>query len=200
MKFKRRHGEFEQGCVMSQSYTATDALPPILPACCRLACWLLETPFVTRDIFLSEDLFVNWFVRDERRSWTEVPLYYKRMLLPACVFVTWDTVCYPRHFSFRRFVHDERRSWTEVPLYYKRMLMILLFSFQMTMLSATTFLEEERNMDCCHCSTMLKILFFHNAVKNLSEYHHNCQRICRKPVVSMKNIISLILDHITDWT
>jgi hypothetical protein len=33
MKFKRRHGEFEQGCVLSESYTATDALPPILPAC-----------------------------------------------------------------------------------------------------------------------------------------------------------------------
>jgi hypothetical protein len=33
MKFNRRHGEFEQGCVLSESYTATDALPPILPAC-----------------------------------------------------------------------------------------------------------------------------------------------------------------------
>jgi hypothetical protein len=32
MKFKRRHGEFEQGYVLSESYTATDALPPILPA------------------------------------------------------------------------------------------------------------------------------------------------------------------------
>jgi hypothetical protein len=33
MKFKRRHGEFEHGCVLSESYIATDALPPILPAC-----------------------------------------------------------------------------------------------------------------------------------------------------------------------
>jgi hypothetical protein len=32
MNFKRRHGEFGQGCVMSESYTATDALPPIVPA------------------------------------------------------------------------------------------------------------------------------------------------------------------------
>jgi hypothetical protein len=33
MKFKRRHGEIGQGCELSESYTATDALPPILPAC-----------------------------------------------------------------------------------------------------------------------------------------------------------------------
>jgi hypothetical protein len=33
MKFKRRHGEFVQGCVLSESYTATNALPLILPAC-----------------------------------------------------------------------------------------------------------------------------------------------------------------------
>jgi hypothetical protein len=43
--------------------------------CCRLACSLLETPFVTRDVFCSENLFVNRLVRDERRSWTEGPLY-----------------------------------------------------------------------------------------------------------------------------
>jgi hypothetical protein len=59
MKFKRRHGEFEQGCVLSESYTATDTLPPILSACCQLACLLLETLFVTRDVFCSENLFVN---------------------------------------------------------------------------------------------------------------------------------------------
>jgi hypothetical protein len=58
MKFKRRHGEFEQGCVLSESYTATDALPPKLPACRRLDCPLLETPFVTRDVFSSKKLFV----------------------------------------------------------------------------------------------------------------------------------------------
>jgi hypothetical protein len=47
MKFNRRHGEFEQGCVLSESYTATDALPPILSACRQP---LLPTcVFVTRD-------------------------------------------------------------------------------------------------------------------------------------------------------
>jgi hypothetical protein len=66
-------------CVLSQSYTATDALPPILPACRQPlspAC-----VFVTRDtvrhprrFFFPDNLFVNRFVRDERRSWTEVPL------------------------------------------------------------------------------------------------------------------------------
>jgi hypothetical protein len=72
MKFRRRHGEFEQGCVLSESYTATDTFSPILPACCQLVCLLLETPFVTQDVFCSENLFVNWFVRDERRSWTDL--------------------------------------------------------------------------------------------------------------------------------
>jgi hypothetical protein len=67
MKFKRRHGEFEQGCVLNESYTAADALPLILPACHQL-------------------------------------------VLPACVFVTRDTVLHLRHFSFRKFVRDERRS------------------------------------------------------------------------------------------
>jgi hypothetical protein len=57
-KFKRRHGEFEQGCVMSESYTATDALPLILPAC-------------------------------------------RQLLLPACMFITQDTVHKPRFF-FRK--------------------------------------------------------------------------------------------------
>jgi hypothetical protein len=61
MKSKIRHGEFEQGCVLSESYRATDALPPILPAC-------------------------------------------RQPLLSACVFVTGDTVCHPRHFLFGKFV------------------------------------------------------------------------------------------------
>jgi hypothetical protein len=42
--------------------------------CCWLACSLLETLFITRGMLCSENLFVNRFVRDERRSWTEVPL------------------------------------------------------------------------------------------------------------------------------
>jgi hypothetical protein len=61
MKFKRRHGEFEQGCVLSESYTATDALPPILPACRQPL--LPACVFVTRDVF-----FYGKFVRDERSS------------------------------------------------------------------------------------------------------------------------------------
>jgi hypothetical protein len=70
MKFKRRHGEFEQGCVLSESYTATDALPPILPAC-------------------------------------------RQPLLPACVFVTRDTVLNLRHFLFGKFVREPICSWRE---------------------------------------------------------------------------------------
>jgi hypothetical protein len=42
-------------CVLSESYTATDALPPILPAC-------------------------------------------RQPLLPACMFITWDTIHHPRLF------------------------------------------------------------------------------------------------------
>jgi hypothetical protein len=49
MKFKRRLGEFEQGCVMSESYTATDALPPILPACRQPL-----LPFITQDFFFGK--------------------------------------------------------------------------------------------------------------------------------------------------
>jgi hypothetical protein len=67
MKFKRRHGEFEQGCVLSKSYTATEALLLILPACRQplfLAC-----VFVTRDTIRHPRCFLfRKFVRDERRS------------------------------------------------------------------------------------------------------------------------------------
>jgi hypothetical protein len=52
--------------LLSESYTATDALPPILPACCQ-------------------------------------------PLLPACVFVTRDTVRHPRHFFFRKIY-----TWTDL--------------------------------------------------------------------------------------
>jgi hypothetical protein len=68
MKFKTRRGEFEQGCVLSESYTATDALPPILPACRQP---LLPTcVFVTRDTVRHRRFFFFFgkFVRDERRS------------------------------------------------------------------------------------------------------------------------------------
>jgi hypothetical protein len=67
MKFKRRHGEFEQGCVLSESYTATDALPPILPSCRQPL--LQACVFVTRDTVRHPSRVTNGkFVRDERRS------------------------------------------------------------------------------------------------------------------------------------
>jgi hypothetical protein len=47
MKFKRRHGEFEQGCVLSESYTATDALPSIIPAC--------RQPLLPACVFIARD-------------------------------------------------------------------------------------------------------------------------------------------------
>jgi hypothetical protein len=59
------------GMCTERSYTVTDALPPILPACRQTllpACVLHETPFVTRDFFCSENLFVNRSVRDDRHS------------------------------------------------------------------------------------------------------------------------------------
>jgi hypothetical protein len=71
-KFKRRHGEFEQGYELSESYTATDALPPIFSDCRQLL--LPACVFITRDtvrhprLFSLENLFMNQFVRDERRS------------------------------------------------------------------------------------------------------------------------------------
>jgi hypothetical protein len=55
MKFKRRRGELEQACVLSESYTATDALPPILPACRQP--FLLACVFVTRDTVRHPRLF-----------------------------------------------------------------------------------------------------------------------------------------------
>jgi hypothetical protein len=63
MKFKRRHREFEQGCVLSESYKATDALVPILPACRQLL--LPACMFVTRDIVHHPRCFLfRKFVRD----------------------------------------------------------------------------------------------------------------------------------------
>jgi hypothetical protein len=88
MKFKRRHGEFEQGCVLSESCTATDALSPILQLvanrCCRLACSLLETPFVTRDVFCSENLFVIRVVREPR---FHCILKYLMCYIPLCISI-----------------------------------------------------------------------------------------------------------------
>jgi hypothetical protein len=56
IKFKRRHGEFEQGCVLSESYTATDALQPILPAC--------RQPLLPACVFV-----IRYTVRHPRRFW-----------------------------------------------------------------------------------------------------------------------------------
>jgi hypothetical protein len=67
MKFKRRHGEFEQGCVLSESYTATDALPSILPACHQSL--LPACAFVTRDTIRHLRLFLGKFVREPICSW-----------------------------------------------------------------------------------------------------------------------------------
>jgi hypothetical protein len=82
--FKRRHGEFEQGYVLSESYTATDILSPILPACCQLL--LLACVFITRDtvhhprrffffrqIWLRTDLFVMRGIREPRFHCTLLP-------------------------------------------------------------------------------------------------------------------------------
>jgi hypothetical protein len=56
MKFKRKHGKFKQGCTMNESYTATDALPPILPGCHQPL--LLACVFVTRDTGFHPRRFV----------------------------------------------------------------------------------------------------------------------------------------------
>jgi hypothetical protein len=58
MKFNRRHGEFKQGCVLSESYTATDALLPILPACRQPL--LLACVFVTQNTVRHPRLFFSW--------------------------------------------------------------------------------------------------------------------------------------------
>jgi hypothetical protein len=63
MKFKRRHGKFEQGCVLSESYTITDALSPILPACRQPS--LSTCMFVTRDTVRHPRCFLfGKFVRE----------------------------------------------------------------------------------------------------------------------------------------
>jgi hypothetical protein len=86
MKFKRRHGrpiwtamywaKVTQQLALSRRYSQL-----VAKRCYRLACLLLETPFVTRDVFVWKicswticswsEAFVNRFVRDERRSWTD---------------------------------------------------------------------------------------------------------------------------------
>lgn len=53
MKLKRRHGEFKQGYVWSESYTTTDILLPIVQ------CLLLETFFVWK-ICSWWDAFMTW--------------------------------------------------------------------------------------------------------------------------------------------
>jgi hypothetical protein len=70
LKFKRGHGEFEQGCVLSESYTATDALPQILPVGGQPL--LLACVFITRDIVRHPRRFLfGKFVREPICSWCE---------------------------------------------------------------------------------------------------------------------------------
>jgi hypothetical protein len=71
---------------VTQQLTLFHRYSQLVTNCCyELACSLLKTPFITWDVFCSENLFVNRFVRDERHSWTKVPLYLKIILL--CHFV-----------------------------------------------------------------------------------------------------------------
>jgi hypothetical protein len=72
MKFKRRHGEFEQRCVLSQSYASTDALPP--PNLSPTVVTGLRFRY-SRHRLWPETFLFGKFIRDERGSWTEVPLY-----------------------------------------------------------------------------------------------------------------------------
>jgi hypothetical protein len=80
MKFKRRHGEFEQGCVLSESYAVTDSLPPILPACRQPL--LSACMFITRDTVCHPRLF----------------LFGKCVREPICsrweAFVNWGSTVY----------------------------------------------------------------------------------------------------------
>jgi hypothetical protein len=78
MKFKTRHSEFEQGCVLGESYTATDALPPILPACHQPL--LLACVFVTRDNVT--DLFIIRSVREPRFHCTAEKRKQTALIIP----------------------------------------------------------------------------------------------------------------------
>jgi hypothetical protein len=70
MKSKRGHGEFKQRCVLRKSYTATDALPPVLPACRQLL--LQACMFVTRDTVCHPRCFLfGKFVCEPICSWWE---------------------------------------------------------------------------------------------------------------------------------
>jgi hypothetical protein len=73
-------------CVLSESYTANDTLPPILPA-------------------------------------------FRQLLLPACVFVTRDTVCHPRlFFSENLFVMRGIREPRFHCVLYRTYLIIITYS------------------------------------------------------------------------
>jgi hypothetical protein len=117
MKLNIRHGEFEQGCVLSESYTATDALPPILPACRQRL--LPACVFVTRDtvrhprrLFFSENLFVMIGLREPRLHcirelyiglysmyWKLASSSCRRSILPKLSELD---VCTPSVFDHRR--------------------------------------------------------------------------------------------------
>jgi hypothetical protein len=84
MKFKRRHSEFEQGCVLRESYTATDALLPILPACRQLL--LMACVFVTRDTVCQPRCL--FFFSRKICSWTD--LFVMRGIHEQRFHCSWD--------------------------------------------------------------------------------------------------------------
>jgi hypothetical protein len=56
---------------VTQHLTLSHRYSQLVASRCWLVCSLLEIPFVTWDVFVF-----GKFVRDERHSWTEIPLYY----------------------------------------------------------------------------------------------------------------------------
>jgi hypothetical protein len=96
MKFKKRHGKFEQGCVLSESYTTQLTLfcrysRLVAKHCCHFACSLLETPFLTQDIFSAPpDLFMMRGVCEPRVYCT-----YLQFILSQYLYMCFRLASYP---------------------------------------------------------------------------------------------------------
>jgi hypothetical protein len=70
--------------------------------------------------------------------------------LPACAFVTRNTVRHSRCFLFVKFVRDERRLWTEVPLYMQQLVCVIRFSWvPIPTWPADSQLERTTCTNCC---------------------------------------------------